>query len=111
MTALWREAQKGRGLSRGFEPTNGFGFVVLYRAGPERVDLGAYRRTPMRIMLKSLSVLLVSLLAGSFPLLAHHGNAAYDTSKSVTVKGTVTEFVWANPHIFLKVDAKDDSGN
>jgi hypothetical protein len=65
----------------------------------------------MKIKFQTVPFLLVSLLAASCPLFAHHGNAAYDTSKSVTVKGTVTEFVWANPHVFLKVDAKDDNGN
>jgi hypothetical protein len=45
------------------------------------------------------------------PLFAHHGNAAYDTDKSVNVKGTVTTYIWANPHVFVKVDVKDDSGN
>jgi len=45
------------------------------------------------------------------PLFAHHGNASYDTTKTVVVKGTVTEYIWANPHVFLKVDANDDSGN
>ena len=52
----------------------------------------------------------VGLLAVSVPLFAHHGAAVYDTSKMVTVKGTVTEWFWANPHCFLKVDAKNDSG-
>ena len=58
-----------------------------------------------------LSFLLISLLAISSPLFAHHGNASYDTSKSVTVSGTVTEYIWANPHVFLRVDAKDESGS
>jgi hypothetical protein len=44
------------------------------------------------------------------PVLAHHGNAAYD-NKTVTVKGIVTAWVWTNPHSFLKFDAKDDKGN
>ena len=65
----------------------------------------------MRIKLWTISLLLVGFPTASFPLLAHHGNAAYDTEKSVTVKGTVTEYIWANPHVFLKVDAKDESGN
>ncbi|MGI0135233.1 MAG: DUF6152 family protein, partial [Candidatus Micrarchaeaceae archaeon] len=34
-----------------------------------------------------------------------------DTSKKVTVTGTVTEWVWANPHCRLKLDVKDDKGN
>ena len=65
----------------------------------------------MRTKLGATSLLVVGLLAASFPLFAHHGNAAYDTEKTVTVKGVVTEYIWANPHVFVKVDAKDDSGN
>ena len=40
----------------------------------------------------------VALLVVAMPMLAHHGTAAFDTSKPVTVKGTVTEFVFLNPH-------------
>jgi len=47
----------------------------------------------------------------SIPLFAHHGSAVFDTEKTVTVKGAVTEWVWANPHCWLLVDAKDDDGN
>ena len=65
----------------------------------------------MRTRLGTTSLLLVSFLAACFPVFAHHGNAAYDTEKTVTVKGVVTEYIWANPHVFVKVDAKDDSGN
>jgi len=55
-------------------------------------------------------VVLVGLLIASAPLFAHHGNAAYD-NKTVTVKGTITAWLWTNPHSFLKFDAKDDKGN
>jgi hypothetical protein len=65
----------------------------------------------MRNKLRTISLVVVSLLPVSVPLFAHHGTAVYDTSKTVTVKGTVTEYVWANPHVYVKVDAKDDSGN
>jgi hypothetical protein len=65
----------------------------------------------VKTKLGTMSLLLVGFLASSCPLLAHHGNAAYDTEKSVTVKGTVTEYIWANPHVFLKVEAKDESGS
>jgi hypothetical protein len=44
-------------------------------------------------------------------LVAHHGSASFDTSKKVTLKGTVTEWIWANPHCFLKIDAMDDTGS
>ncbi|PYU21261.1 MAG: hypothetical protein DMG30_18065 [Acidobacteria bacterium] len=59
--------------------------------------------------------LMICALAGSLivsvPLFAHHGNAAFDVGKRVTVKGTVTDWVWANPHCWLKFDVKDDKGN
>jgi hypothetical protein len=40
---------------------------------------------------------------------AHHGGAAYDTSKMTTVKGTVTNFEFANPHVIISMDVKDPS--
>ena len=65
----------------------------------------------MRSKLAVISVALAGLLAASIPLLAHHGTASYESGKMITVKGTVTDYVWANPHVFIKVDAKEDSGN
>lgn len=62
------------------------------------------------VRIKLIAIFLgLSLVA--VPLAAHHGNAAYDTSKTITVKATVTEWFWANPHCFLRLDAKDDKGN
>ena len=52
---------------------------------------------------------VASLLVVSVPLRAHHGAASFD-NKEITLKGTVTEWTWANPHCFLKFDAKDDDG-
>lgn len=51
------------------------------------------------------------LFAGFAPVFAHHGNAAYDETKEVTLKGTVTEFDWANPHAQIYFDVKDAKGN
>ena len=45
------------------------------------------------------------------PLSAHHGSAAFETGKSVVMKGAVTRWFWANPHCFLSYDVKDESGN
>lgn len=64
----------------------------------------------MKNKVATISLLLVGLLAASLPLFAHHGNASYDVSKTVTVKGVVTEYIWANPHVWVKVDAKDENG-
>jgi hypothetical protein len=59
---------------------------------------------------KTVSLVGIGLLAFCMSAFAHHGNAAYDYEKTITIKGTVTEYIWANPHVFLKLDAKDDSG-
>jgi hypothetical protein len=42
---------------------------------------------------------------------AHHGTANFDTTKSVTVKGSVTNFQFINPHVTIAMDVKDDKGN
>lgn len=52
-----------------------------------------------------------ALLAASAPLFAHHGNAAFDATKEVTVTGVVTEWIVANPHSLVKFDVTDDQGN
>ena len=62
-------------------------------------------------MRNKLAMIFLGFLTVSVPLFAHHGAAAYDTTKKITVKATVTEWFWANPHCFLKFDAKDDKGN
>ena len=54
-------------------------------------------------------VLVACLLLVSAPLSAHHGSASFDT-KEITLKGKVTEWLWANPHCFLKIDATDETG-
>lgn len=51
------------------------------------------------------------LLVASAPVSAHHGNAAYDATKEVTVMGVVTGWIVANPHSLLKFDVTDDKGN
>ena len=63
----------------------------------------------MRKMFFGVCVATASLFPGSVALVAHHGAAALDTGKEVTLKGSVTEWIWSNPHCFLKFDAKDDT--
>lgn len=50
-------------------------------------------------------------IAIAAPVFAHHGNSNFDIDKKLTLKGTVTEWVWANPHCWLKFDAADEKGN
>ncbi len=54
--------------------------------------------------------LLIGLMTVASAAFAHHGTANYDTSKTVTVKGTVTDFQFINPHVLIMMDGKDESG-
>ena len=62
-------------------------------------------------LLKVASTLVVGLLLATVPVFAHHGVAAYDDAKVVTISGTVTSFQFINPHCIVNVDVKDSSGN
>jgi hypothetical protein len=57
------------------------------------------------------AILVVGLLLMVAPAFAHHGTAGEDTSHVVTVKGTVTDFQFINPHTQIYVDVKDEQGN
>jgi hypothetical protein len=55
--------------------------------------------------------LALALLSSAIPLLAHHSvTAEFDSSKSFTVKATITKIEWVNPHIYMYADVKDDNG-
>ena len=62
-----------------------------------------------RTTFSALAVVIVFALLGSVAS-AHHGRAGYGNEIS-TVKGTVTEVQWKNPHVFIAFDVKDDKGN
>ena len=52
---------------------------------------------------------IVGLFLFSTSALAHHGAAGlYDVSKETTVKATITEFVWTNPHVEVGISAVED---
>ena len=64
----------------------------------------------MRLKLAASLAALAAAVA--IPAVAHHSlSAEYDTTKPVTVKGTVTKVEWMNPHIWIYIDSKDDKGN
>jgi hypothetical protein len=61
-----------------------------------------------RTLLLAVSAILLSAL----PAFAHHSFAAeFDQDKPVTITGTLTKVDWINPHIYLYLDVKDQSGN
>lgn len=64
----------------------------------------------MRVVIRGISLAVFALLMVGVPVFAHHGNASYDAGPS-SIKGTVTSWLWTNPHTFLKLDVTDDKGN
>lgn len=57
-------------------------------------------------------LVVIGLLTAALPVLAHHAVVAYyDTSKQITIKGVVTKIEYTNPHAYVYLDVKDDSGN
>ena len=63
-------------------------------------------RNRRALLLVVTAIPLVAVL----PVFAHHANAVFDTEKRVTVKGTVVEWLWQNPHCLLRFDVADDKG-
>ena len=58
-----------------------------------------------------LSAMAAALLMACGSALAHHGSAAYDMTKPLTLTGTVTDFEFIQPHPLISLDVKDESGN
>ena len=58
-----------------------------------------------------IALVAVGLAFGSpGPAAAHHSHAMFDMSREVTITGTVTNFSYRNPHVFLHLDVKNDKG-
>jgi hypothetical protein len=64
----------------------------------------------MRSSLFVAGAAVLTLVAGA-PLVAHHAfSAEFDSSRPVTLKGTVTKMEWINPHAWLHMDVKSPDG-
>ena len=56
-------------------------------------------------------VVAASLVAAAAEVFAHHSfTAAYDSSKRLQIEGVVKEFVWRNPHSFVRIDVANSAG-
>src|SRR5262245_35233513 len=62
-------------------------------------------------MKKTLLFIVPFSLALSASALAHHSAAAYDTQKEVRVTGTVTQYRFGNPHIYMTLQVKKPDGS
>lgn len=59
-----------------------------------------------RVLALSFGFVLLAI-----PALAHHSSTAeFDTSKTFTVKGTITKLEWINPHVYMYADVEDEGG-
>jgi Family of unknown function (DUF6152) len=65
----------------------------------------------MKNNLLAAFLLAVGILAVCGSAQAHHGNAAYEDKVTELKQGTVTKFLWSNPHSLVEFDAKDNNGN
>ncbi|HEY1898806.1 MAG TPA: DUF6152 family protein [Steroidobacteraceae bacterium] len=58
-----------------------------------------------------LALLALAVIVSGAPVYAHHSFAAtYFVDQEITIDGTLTQFMFRNPHSFVKVSAKDKSG-
>ena len=67
----------------------------------------------MRQIMKSAGTLaaVCVLAAGISSVAAHHSTTMFDHSKTVTIKGTVVELRWVNPHVTLTVNGSLNQGD
>ena len=64
------------------------------------------KRTALKLLLAGASALFLTAPAG-----AHHSYALFDHNKLTSLEGTVKEWKWANPHVYLMVDVKKADGS
>jgi hypothetical protein len=54
--------------------------------------------------------LIATLFVGSSTAFAHHESGPYNGLRATTLKGTITEFAFVNPHVQIYFDAKNEKG-
>jgi hypothetical protein len=65
----------------------------------------------MKTRLLWIGSFAVFLMTVSPPAFAHHAWHGYDMANLTTVKGTVTQFDWGNPHVWINLEVTGDKGN
>jgi hypothetical protein len=66
---------------------------------------------PIEVKMRSRRFSLTAIVAMLFSAspLAHHGAASlYEVNKETTLKVTITEFVWTNPHVEVGITSVQD---
>jgi hypothetical protein len=76
-----------------------------------RVFAGHDWETPMNSRMLIFAMSASAAAAFAAPVLAHHSFAMFDQEKTVSLKGTVKDFEWANPHVWIRLLVTDPSTN
>jgi Family of unknown function (DUF6152) len=66
--------------------------------------------TPLKQLALTGFFATVLALTSSSPAWSHHSHAMFDHDKEVTITGTVSQWLFRNPHVFLYVDSKTETG-
>ena len=53
---------------------------------------------------------VIAVLLAATSVLAHHSNSAFDGDKAMVLTGTVTEWKWTNPHVWIFLSVNDGNG-
>lgn len=53
---------------------------------------------------------VLAALAAAGPAAAHHSFAMFDNDHQIKIVGTVSDFTWQNPHVYVELEALDHSG-
>ena len=87
-------------------------FKLGYAARGQAISSG--KKKHLRRFMKSrrlkIAAAALSLLALAIPAFAHHGAAAYDTTKTITVRATIADFQFINPHVLLFFEVRGENG-
>jgi hypothetical protein len=60
---------------------------------------------------RALFLALAAAMVAGAPIAAHHGRGAtFDMKKQLTLKGTVSQVKWQNPHVLISIDVPGDGG-
>ena len=61
--------------------------------------------------MRLITLIMTAVLLCASIAFAHHGASAYDRGNRITLKATITEFKWTNPHVYILFDAPNGTGS
>ncbi len=67
-------------------------------------------RASVRAVASGGGVISALAILAAGPAAAHHSFAMFDHVNRVTISGTVTDFQWTNPHVFIEMEVPDPKG-